>query len=925
METKNLKILAIDDNRDNLMALNAVVLDRLPGTQVLTALNGPKGLELARAEDPDVILLDIVMPDMDGYSVCRKLKEDEHLQMIPVLFLTAIRADMGSRLKALDAGAEGFLCKPFDEVDLTAQIRAMVKLKAANRIQKLEKEHLAALVAERTSELEKELAERKRAEEALRFSEIRYRRLFESAKDGILLLDAGTGMIVDVNPYLIELLEFSLKDLLGKKIWELGIFKDVIANHDKFLELQQREYVRYEDLPLETATGRRIEVEFVSNVYLVNAAKVIQCNIRNITERKKAETTLREKEFQYRNLANSGLALIWTAGTDKLCNYFNEPWLNFTGRTLQQEQGNGWTEGVHPDDFAQCVKTYVSSFDKREAFDMEYRMRNASGEFRWIRDLGSPNYNSNGDFIGYIGHCFDITDHKRVEMAVRQQAELLDLAQDAIAVEDMNNCVQYWNKSYERLTGWSAAEMAGQSILDMLKPDRDVFRHAGQALLQGGHWSGEFELKTKDGRSILVMSRWTLVRDEQGRPKSVLTINTDITEKKRLESQLLRIQRLEGIGALAGGIAHDLNNILSPVLMIAPLLRETVQDPDSCAMIDTITSCAQRGADIIKQLLTFARGTPGVHIPIPVRHLLHDMEKIIHETFPRNISPRVKISEDLWMPQGDATQLHQSLLNLCVNARDAMPEGGILSLEARNETVDEAFAARTPGSRSGHYVCVSVSDTGTGIAPENLDKIYDPFFTTKEIGKGTGLGLATVLGIVRGHEGFMRVNSRVGHGTTFELYFPASPEIQMAVLADRVVQPPCGQGELILVVDDEALVRDAIRRILEGQGYSVVIASQGEEGLEVFSRYRAEIRAVITDMMMPVMSGQKMVAALQAMEPRLLVLGMTGLSERKDVQSLENLHLSALLSKPFTGDELLQVLSTALHPVRQSTTTNAEQ
>ena len=272
----------------------------------------------------------------------------------------------------------------------------------------------------------------------------------------------------------------------------------------------------------------------------------------------------------------------------------------------------------------------------------------------------------------------------------------------------------------------------------------------------------------------------TPLLDGQGGLLGYRGVDSDITEQKKLEAQFLRAQRLEGIGALASGIAHDLNNILSPVLMIAPLLRDSVPDADSRAMLDTIEGCAQRGAAIIKQLLTFARGTPGARVSLPAGYLLRDMDKIIRETFPRDIHPRTVTSEDLWPLLGDVTQVHQALMNLCVNARDAMPEGGTLTMGATNVTVDAAFAAMALGAKPGSYVCVSVADTGTGIPPEDLDRIFDPFFTTKEIGKGTGLGLSTVLGIVRGHEGFVRVDSRPRQGTTFELYFPAAPKAEVA-------------------------------------------------------------------------------------------------------------------------------------------------
>lgn len=413
----------------------------------------------------------------------------------------------------------------------------------------------------------------------------------------------------------------------------------------------------------------------------------------------------------------------------------------------------------------------------------------------------------------------------------------------------------------------------------------------------------------------LETSQWFVVRATRFAgegPVRIVVSHIDVTERKKMEMQFLRAQRLEGIGALASGIAHDLNNILAPMLMTTSLLRETTRDVDSLAMLETIESCAQRGADIIKQLLTFARGKPGARIPLPVRHLLSDMVKIIRETFPRDISPNMDASEDLWPLMGDATQVHQALMNLCVNARDAMPDGGTLTVEAKNVTVDEALAGMTVGAKPGPFVCVRVGDTGTGIAPEHLDCIFDPFFTTKEIGKGTGLGLATVLGIVRGHDGFVRVESRLGAGTTFELYFPASPQAVPSRLAEPATLPPRGDGEWILVVDDEAPVRNGVKRTLESHGYRVLTASQGAEGLTTFSQHRAEIRAVLTDMMMPVMSGPALITALKRVEPNLVILGMTGLPERNAIKGLEQLDV-ALLDKPFSGPELLRTLHGALH------------
>jgi two-component system, cell cycle sensor histidine kinase and response regulator CckA len=545
------------------------------------------------------------------------------------------------------------------------------------------------------------------------------------------------------------------------------------------------------------------------------------------------------------------------------------------------------------------------------AFTMEYPSH-SSGEQRWFVMFATRFPDSTPVRI-VVAHE-NITARKQSEERLREQAALLDAANDAIVVHDLDLKVLYWNRAAEQLYGWPQAEALDRRLTDLVQQESKSAEPAHTALKELGSWSGELQQSNRAGKTMTVFSRWTLLRDELGNPGKVLTITADLSEKRQLEAQFLRAQRLEGVGALASGIAHDLNNILAPVLMTAPMLRETISDPDSRAMLDTVESCAQRGADIIKQLLTFARGKPGARVPLPVRHLMRDLEKIIRETFPRDIRPAVDISPDLWLLLGDATQIHQALMNLCVNARDAMPDGGTLTLSARNLMVDAAFAAMAQDAKPGRHVCVTVSDTGTGIPPDALDHIFDPFFTTKEVGKGTGLGLATVLGIVRGHEGFIRVHSRPGQGTTFELCFPASPHPEPAPVASQKINLPRGQEELILLVDDEAAVRDSLRRILETRGYRVVTASNGAEGLSAFSLHRAEIRVVLTDMMMPVMNGPTMVNALHALDPQLPILGMSGLPERSGVKGFEQVELSALLVKPFTGAELLRALHDVLQP-----------
>ena len=333
-----------------------------------------------------------------------------------------------------------------------------------------------------------------------------------------------------------------------------------------------------------------------------------------------------------------------------------------------------------------------------------------------------------------------------------------------------------------------------------------------------------------------VFSRLTLVRNEQGQPQSIFAIDTDITEKKQLETQYLRAQRLENIGALASGIAHDLNNVLAPILMGAPLLQEMVKDAKMRHLLKTMETSAQRGAAIVKQVLTFAHGVEGERVPLQPRHLFAEMEGLAAETFPKSIRVEFDAPADLWRVLGDVTQLHQVLLNLCINARDAMPGGGVLTLKAANVVLSREAAEKMPGAQPGSYVCLRITDTGTGIPPEIEAKIFEPFFTTKGVGKGTGLGLSTVRGIVRNHGGFIRVASKIGQGTTFELYLPATKAEQVAVKKDSAAPWPHALGEGILLVDDEAAVREVARQALMEFGYRVITAGRGVEALRIFQR-----------------------------------------------------------------------------------------
>jgi PAS domain S-box-containing protein len=506
-----------------------------------------------------------------------------------------------------------------------------------------------------------------------------------------------------------------------------------------------------------------------------------------------------------------------------------------------------------------------------------------------------------------------VTERHISREAMREQATLLDNARDAIMVRDLQHRVLYLNKSAERLYGWSLEDARGRPVTDLIYRDSTAFLAAMQTTLDKGEWIGEIEQITRDGKVVTIESHWSLVRNDHGEPKSVLAINTDVTQRKQLEQQYLRAQRLESLGRLAGGIAHDLNNVLTPIMMSIGMLQEDEQDAERLEVLATIEASASRGAKMIKQVLSFARGFEGRRVEVQVCPLIRELVKIAGETFPRNITIEEQVSADLWTIQADPTQLHQVLLNLCLNARDAMPSGGRLTISAENLLLDDQYAAMNVDARVGPYLAIRVEDTGTGIPKDIIDRIFEPFFTTKELGKGTGWGLPTTMAIVKGHRGFIHVDSAVGVGTRFRLYLPA--RTTPAAPGVPKVEPTLrrGNGETILVVDDEPSILTIAKRTLEAFGYRVMLASSGAEAVALYEPHRADVAVVITDMIMPGMDGAATIQALCRLDPQVRIIATSGVAGR-DVTQPGVMHF---LRKPYTASTLIAALTKVLQdPIR---------
>jgi len=534
----------------------------------------------------------------------------------------------------------------------------------------------------------------------------------------------------------------------------------------------------------------------------------------------------------------------------------------------------------------------------------------------------SPVIGKDGSNYGRIWKYHDITPQKRALKELAESLALLDSTLestvDGILVANGKGELTKFNRKFIEM--WSLPpeivaskddEKALNFVLAQLT-DPDAFVRKVRELYAHPDEESFDVLEFKDGRVFERYSQPHRIGDEViGRVWSF----RDVSERRKLESRLLRTQRMESIGTLAGGVAHDLNNVLAPILISIELLKADSQgDPEQAKVIDAIRTSAQRGASLVRQVLTFARGFEGQKTAVDLSVLLVDFESLVRETFPRNIRIVSEAPTGLWRVTGDPTQLHQVLLNLAVNARDAMPTGGVLSILATNQLCDEASVLGHPEAKPGKFVRIAVDDTGHGIAPHIRDRVFEPFFTTKEVGKGTGLGLATVYAIVKSHGGFVTVSSKVGDGTTFIVHLPAedrpAPVKPEAPAASSFYAK--GQGETILVVDDEEPICRVLKRTLERCGYRVVTAFDGAKACDYYAQNWREVSLVLTDMMMPVMDGAATISTILSINPRARVIASSGLHVTENIAKAQSLGVRDFLSKPYEAAVVLGMVREAL-------------
>lgn len=928
------RVLIVDDKEDNLYYLKVLLEGH--GCAVTTAGHGAEALVKARQSPPDVVISDLLMPVMDGYTLLRHWKADPSLGRLPFIVYTATYTEQADEDLALDMGADAFIRKPAEPEEFLAELhkvrqtavkrgglggddKAVLESYSRLLIRKLEEKTLQLEEANRA--LQKDVTMRRETEESLRASqagmvvaqsiahlgswEMRLTKP-DGTRDHALSWSDEMYRIAGYEPGQVEISNEFFFQLVPPEDHELirAAFRATVREGAPYSIVHS----------LIRADGQVRRIHAMAQVFRDEPSgrpvKMIGA-AHDITERRLVEEKLQASEERFREMADNIGDIFYNydpAGNQLL--YANQAFERIWGRPLESVRANPLTylDDVHPADREIAEQAFQRQLEGQQT-EAEFRIVRADGRVLWIRELAVPILDKAGRVERIVGTMRDVTERKLVENRVAEQAALLDNAKDAILVRDLEHRILYWNRGAERLYGWTAAEAVGQPVKTLLYKESDSFLEATRTVLECGEWVGEIHQFDRNGKPLTIEGSWSLVRDEDGNPKSILAINTDISERKRLEQQILRVQRMESIGTLAGGMAHDLNNILAPILLSIDLLRIGEQDQRRLGILNAMESSTRRGSELVRQVLSFARGVEGRKMAVCPEKLLGEIEKIARETFPKNIQVESCVEPGLMSLTGDPTQLHQVLLNLCVNARDAMPAGGRITLSAYNKQVDERYAGLNPGAAIGPHVVLQVEDTGIGMEPATVERIFEPFFTTKEIGKGTGLGLSTTQAIVKSHGGFARVDSQPGEGTRFRVFLPSQPGKGKTGGAEKETALQRGAGELILVIEDETDVRELVRDTLEAYGYKVLLAGDGAAGVKLFQEQQDAVSVVLTDMMMPGMDGRGVIQAIRSLQPQARIIAASGLT---DGSAAAKAGVSHFIPKPFSARTLLEAVSLVL-------------
>ena len=748
-----------------------------------------------------------------------------------------------------------------------------------------------------------------------------FSKAFRCCPDAMVISELASGRYIDVNDSHERLTGYRREEVLGRTSVELGIFKSA-GDREAFAEsLRAHGRARQVERQILDRAGNPVDVLFSSECIDVAGRTCVLTIVEDVTARRRTEAALVANEQRFRSFVENANVGIYRSTPDGRIIMANPALLKILGYdSFQELESQNFESDKSEARYPRAeFKQRIESAGMLSGWEASLRRRDGRSIF--VRESATVVRGADGGILYYDGIIEDISEWKKAEQALRESEErfriLTAAAFEAIVITDHGRVVDI-NDQGLKLLGRERAEMVGRDALDFVSPEsRQIVADNIRAERELTY---EHQLMRKDGSCFHVEAR-TKMMHMSGRTLRMTAIQ-DITERQQaqqrersLEEQLHQMQKMEALGTLAAGIAHDFNNALAPILMAGPLLRAHVSDPDALHILDMVDKSSNRGAALVRQMLSFARGTAGKKQLMQVGYVLREVVDLAKTTFPKSIQVIARLPNDLWPVLSDPTQMHQVFLNLCINARDAMPDGGNLKLVAANRTLDSAEAAKIQGARSGSFLTVEVSDNGVGIAPEALERIWDPFFTTKENGKGTGLGLSTVRSIVRQHDGFVTVltssNGGSGRGTVFTIYLPAVFEGAAGGEADKQGdQANRGKGELILLVDDEKSVCDIGGKILSRFGYRIVTAHDGADAIKEFIPRAAEIRLLLTDLDMPRVGGLTLAMALRGLNPSLPIITMGG-GATQNTDGYKKV-ATTFLAKPFDSETLLSTVRRTL-------------
>ena len=792
------------------------------------------------------------------------------------------------------------------EHDFTTIGRRTMLLNARQIKQAWGKERIILLAIE-------DITEHKRLENLLKESEFRYRRVFETASDGIVLLEKDEGHIVHANPALEKMLGFSEAEYIGKKLPDIGVPLDMSDFSATMQDLAKRGILNYQDVPVRTKFGQDVPAD----IYMVDRAELAQCNIRDVSERKKVEERLNEaknKAQEYLDVAGVMIVALDSGGMIKLINKKGLAILGYEGHEVI---GQNWFELCVPGGIREDVQRAFRKLMAGDVESVEYfenSIITKGGEERIIAFHNALLRNVSGEISGVLSSGEDITERKKAEDALRESEkrfrQIAESTEEWIWETDRNGLYTYVNNIAEKIIGYKPEELVGKKhFYDLFPADkREQQKKEAFELMAAKKVVLKYVNANvhKDGSIILIETNGAPILDSRGDLKGYRGVDSNITAYRKLEDQLLHAQKMESIGTLAGGVAHDFNNILNVILGYGVMVMDTLAagSPAKDDMQEVLAA-ADRAADLTKRLLVFSRKQVVEVTPLNINELIFGLRKMLARIIREDIDFHVDLMAKPLIVQADAGQIEQVLINLAANARDAMPDGGLLTISTGLAEVNEEYVAAYGYGKPGRYALITVADTGQGMDAETQKKIFEPFFTTKGVGEGTGLGLAISYGIIKQHNGYIKVYSEPDHGTVFKIYLPLSEALVLPDKKTEDVVAVKGGNETILVAEDDATLRKLMEIILESFGYTVITAADGEDAITKFMENRERIRLVVLDMIMPKKNGKEVSAAIRKVSPLMGIVFVSGYT----MDIITNIELTEggldFIQKPFQSKDLL--------------------